>query len=388
MRSGWPGKLAREAAVVLLPGKQILWKEPDVFGMRKSVTREAVLGALGKVQEPELRRDLVSLGMIEDLVIEGARVAFTIVLTTPACPLKSQIEREATEAVQAIPGVEDVKINLISRVRQAAPMEQATIPGVKSVIAVGSGKGGVGKSTVSVGLSIALAQAGAKVGLLDADVWGPNIPQMLGVQYPPRQSDGRIIPAQSYDVKMISTGFFITDATPVIWRGPMVGKMVRQLLSDVDWGELDYLVVDLPPGTGDASLTLAQAIPLSGLVLVATPQDVALADAGKALAMFRQLNVPIIGIVENMSYFVCSGCNERHDIFGHGGAARMAEREGIDLLGEMPLDPAIRSGGDIGQPILVKDPQSRQSEAFREIAGRVAAKVSVMSFERERAGAR
>ena len=355
---------------------------------KKSTTREDVLQALGKVQEPELHRDLVSLGMIEDLVIEGPKVSFTVVLTTPACPLKTQIEREAKEAVLALPGVEDVEVKLSSRVRQSRPREKTMIPGVKSVIAVGSGKGGVGKSTVSVGLALALAETGAKVGLLDADVWGPNIPQMLGVQQPPRQNGNKITPAESYGVKMISTGFFVTEETPVIWRGPMVGKMVEQLLSDVVWGELDYLVVDLPPGTGDASLTLAQVIPLSGLLLVATPQDVALADAGKALAMFRQLNVPILGIVENMSYFVCSNCSERHDIFGHGGAGKMAEKQGIDLLGEVPLDPAIRAGGDRGEPILVKDPQSPQSEAFREIAGRVAAKVSVMAFNREEAPAR
>jgi ATP-binding protein involved in chromosome partitioning len=360
-----------------------------VFGSRKPVTKEEeVLKALGRVQEPELHNDLVSLGMIEDLVVQGSKVSFTVVLTTPACPLKAQIEREAREAVMAVPGVEDVTVNLTSRVRQARPVERAMIPGVKSVIAVGSGKGGVGKSTVSVGLAVALAEAGAKVGLLDADVWGPNIPQMLGVQTPPRQVGEKIVPAVSYGVKMVSTAFFIMEETPVIWRGPMVGKMVEQFLSNVDWGELDYLVVDLPPGTGDASLTLAQKIPLSGLLLVATPQDVALADAGRALAMFRQLKVPVIGIVENMSYFVCSGCDQRHDLFGHGGAGRMAEKEQIDLLGEIPLDPSIRTGGDIGQPILVREPRSPQSAAFREIAGRVAAKVSVMSYERERAGTR
>jgi ATP-binding protein involved in chromosome partitioning len=359
------------------------------FGNSKPVTKEEqVLQALGTVQEPELHNDLVSLGMIEDIVVDGPRVSFTVVLTTPACPLKTQIEREAREAVLALPGIEEVTVNLTSRVRQAQPRQRAMIPGVKSVIAVGSGKGGVGKSTVSIGLALALQEAGARVGLLDADVWGPNIPQMLGVQTPPRQGPEKIVPAVSYGVKMVSTAFFINEQTPVIWRGPMVGKMVEQLLTAVEWGELDYLVVDLPPGTGDASLTLAQKIPLSGLVLVATPQEVALADASRAMAMFRQMKVPIIGIVENMSYFVCSGCDQRHDLFGHGGAARMAAKEGIDLLGEIPLDPAIRIGGDTGQPILVKEPRSPQSAAFREMAGRVAARVSVMSFEQESAGAR
>lgn len=351
-----------------------------MFG-KKVVTQEDVLKVLGTVQEPELHRDLVSLGMVEDLRVEGSRVNFTVVLTTPACPLKSQIEREAREAVMALPGVEQVQIKLSSRVPTGRAREKAMIPGVRNVIAVGSGKGGVGKSTVSVGLALALAESGAKVGLLDADIWGPNIPQMLGVQTPPRQSGGKILPALTHGVRMISMGFFVDESTPIIWRGPMVGKMVEQLLTDVEWGELDYLVVDLPPGTGDASLTLAQAIPLSGLVVVATPQEVALADASKALAMFQQLNVPILGIVENMSYFLCPHCSERTEIFGHGGAHRMAEEHGVPLLGELPLDPVIRAGGDVGQPILVVAPESPISESFRGIAGQLAARISVLGLK-------
>ncbi|MCL4370030.1 MAG: iron-sulfur cluster carrier protein ApbC [Chloroflexi bacterium] len=351
-----------------------------MFG-KKDVTKEDVLKVLGTVQEPELHRDLVSLGMVEDLQVEGSSVGFTVVLTTPACPLKSEIERQAREAVMAIPGVKEVQVKLTSRVR-TAQREKAMIPGVRNVIAVGSGKGGVGKSTVSVGLALALAESGAKVGLLDADVWGPNIPQMLGVQTPPQQDGDKILPALSHEVKMISMGFFVDESTPVIWRGPMVGKMVEQLLTDVDWGELDYLVVDLPPGTGDASLTLAQAIPLSGLVVVVTPQDVAVADALKAVSMFERLNIPILGIVENMSYFLCPHCNERTDIFGQGGARRIAEKHDVPLLGELPLDPAVRAGGDTGQPILVVAPQSPVSEAFRKMAGRVAARVSVLGSVR------
>ncbi|MHB0871142.1 MAG: Mrp/NBP35 family ATP-binding protein, partial [Chloroflexota bacterium] len=327
-----------------------------LFG-KKAITQEDVLKVLGTVQEPELHRDLVSLGMVEDVKIEGSMVSFTVVLTTPACPLKSRIEQEAREAVMRLPGVQEVKVKLSSRVR-SAHREKAMIPGVRNVIAVGSGKGGVGKSTVSVGLALALAESGARVGLLDADIWGPNIPQMMGVQTPPHQNGDKILPALSHGVRMISMGFFVDESTPVIWRGPMVGKMVEQLLTDVEWGELDYLVVDLPPGTGDASLTLAQAIPLSGLVVVVTPQQVAVADALKALSMFRQLNVPILGIVENMSYFVCSHCNERTDIFGEGGARRMAEENGVPLLGELPLDPKVRAGGDVGEPALVVDPHS------------------------------
>ena len=353
---------------------------------RKAVTTEDVLEALATVQEPELHRDLVSLGMIEDLRVDGSRVSFTVVLTTPACPLKSEIQNLAREAALRVPGVKEVEVKLTSRVPTARPRERAAIPGVRNVIAVGSGKGGVGKSTVSVGLALALAESGARVGLLDADVWGPNIPQMLGVETLPRQNGQRIRPALGHGVKMISMGFFVDESTPVIWRGPMVGKMVEQLLTDVEWGELDYLVVDLPPGTGDASLSLAQAIPLSGLVVVATPHDVALADAGKALAMFRRLDVPILGIVENMSYFLCPHCSERTDIFGHGGARGMAERLAVPFLGEIPLDPAIRAGGDVGRPILVVDPDSPLSQAFREIASRLAARVSVLDLRAQPEG--
>ena len=351
-----------------------------MFGKKTALSREDVLRALGGVQEPELHRDLVSLGMIEDLEIDGSRVSFTVVLTTPACPLKSQIEQEAREAVSALAGVTEVQVKLSSRVQGARPKEKAMIPGVRHVIAVGSGKGGVGKSTISVGLALGLAESGARVGLLDADIWGPNIPQMLGVETPPRQNGEKLVPALGHGVKMISMGFFVDEDTPIIWRGPMVGKMIEQLLTDVEWGELDYLVVDLPPGTGDASLTLAQTIPLSGLVVVVTPQSVALADASKALGMFQRLEVPILGIVENMSYFLCPHCDERTDIFGHGGAAQMAEHYKLPLLGEIPLDPAIRAGGDVGQPVLVVDPESRLAGAFREMAGRVASRLSVLSL--------
>ncbi len=351
-----------------------------------TVTKEDVLRVLGTVQEPELHRDLVSLGMVEDLQVDGSRVSFTVVLTTPACPLKSEIEKEAREAVMAIPGVTEVQVKLGSRVR-TGKQERVMIPKVRHVIAVGSGKGGVGKSTVSVGLALALAETGAKVGLLDSDIWGPNIPQMLGVQTPPRQVGEKLLPAISHGIRMISMGFFVDESTPIIWRGPMVGKMVEQLLTDVEWGELDYLVVDLPPGTGDASLTLAQSIPLSGLVVVVTPQEVAVADATKATSMFERLNVPILGIVENMSYFLCAHCGEKSYIFGQGGAQRMAEQHGAPLLGELPLDPEVRAGGDQGRPVLVAHPDSPVSEAFRKIAGQVAARVSVLSAKAERDGA-
>lgn len=349
----------------------------------KAVTKEDVLKALGAVQDPELHRDLVSLGMVEDIEVDGSAVSFAIVLTTPACPLKRQIEAAAREAVAAIPGVENVRIQITSRVRTGQTKSNEMISGVRNIIAVGSGKGGVGKSTVSVGLALALAECGAKVGLLDADIWGPNIPQMLEIQAPPRTEDKRLIPAVGHGIKVISMDFFVDASTPVVWRGPLVGKMVQQFLSDVDWGELDYLVVDLPPGTGDASLTLAQSIPLTGLVVVVTPQGVALADAVKALSMFKRMEVPILGVVENMSYFLCPHCNERTDIFGHGGAREMAEELEIPFLGEIPLDPVIRAGGDVGQPVLVVDPESPLSRAFRDIAGQVAARVSLENLKQE-----
>ena len=353
-----------------------------MFGSNKPLSREEVLHALSKVQDPELHRDLVSLGMVENVEIDGSRVSFTITLTTPACPLRTQIEEDARAAVMALPGVKTIDIKWSSRVPTGI-RQKAAIPGVKNVIAVGSGKGGVGKSTVSVSISLALAATGAKVGLLDADIWGPNIPQMMGVQIPPSQNGQKLVPGLSRGVKMMSMAFFVTTEQAVIWRGPMVGKMVTQLLTDVEWGELDYLIVDLPPGTGDASLSLAQAIPLAGLVVVTTPQDVALSDASKAIGLFKQLDVPILGVVENMSYFICSHCDERTDIFGHGGALRLAQEASVPLLGEIPLDPAVRAGGDIGEPVVSEDPDSKVTAAFRDIAGKLAARVSVMDLQPE-----
>ncbi len=356
-----------------------------MFGSKESASREQVLRALSKVQDPELRRDLVSLGMVKDIEIQGGRVSFTVELTTPACPLRGQIEGDVREVLLGLPGIQDVDIKWSSRVPATRIREKAPIPGVKNVIAVGSGKGGVGKSTVAVGLTLALAATGARVGLLDADIWGPNVPQMMGVQVPPSQNGQRLVPGLSRGVKLVSMAFFVTAQQAVIWRGPMVGKMVTQLLTDVEWGELDYLVVDLPPGTGDASISLAQAIPLAGLVVVTTPQDVALADAAKAIGLFRQLDVPILGVIENMSYFVCPHCDQRTDIFGSGGALRLAQDHEVPLLGQIPLDPAVRAGGDIGQPVVAEDPTSKVSEAFQRIAGLLAARVSVLDLQPEMA---
>jgi ATP-binding protein involved in chromosome partitioning len=344
------------------------------------ITEQQVLNALGRVQEPELHRDLVTLKMIKDIKIQSDTVNFTIVLTTPACPLKTQIESEARAAVAAL-GAKQVNIKWDASVPTDARISgKLNIP-VKSTIAIASGKGGVGKTTVSVNLAVALAQSGAQVGLMDADIYGPNIPIMMGVNEPPKARGERIIPLEAYGVKLMSMGFLVPPEQAVIWRGPMLHSAIRQFLSDVDWGELDYLVIDLPPGTGDAQLTLAQSVPLTGGVIVATPQDVALADVIKGIEMFRKLEVPVLGIVENMSYFLCPHCNERTDIFAHGGARKMAEKYEVTFLGEIPLDVAIRVGGDTGKPVTATHPDSPYAQAFQRLARSIAAAVSVMNVQ-------
>ena len=348
---------------------------------KKSVTESDVLKALGSVQDPELGRDLVSLGMIKDIQVRNSAVAFTLELTTPACPLKSELKKAAEEAVRAIPGVKDVQVNLSSKVPRGAGLpEKQQIPGVSNIIAVASGKGGVGKSTVAVNLAVALAQTGAKVGLLDADIYGPSIPIMMGVHEQPTSDGKKLFPIERHGVKLMSIGFLVPQDAAVIWRGPMVMRAVEQLLYDVDWGELDYLVVDLPPGTGDAQLTLAQKVPVMGAVIVTTPQDVALVDAAKGVNMFQEVKVPILGIVENMSYFVCPHCEGRTDLFSHGGGSRVAEKLGVPFLGEIPLSADIRESGDLGTPIVEADPQSPQAEAFRRLAEKVASRVSVIDL--------
>jgi ATP-binding protein involved in chromosome partitioning len=342
------------------------------------LTESAVIDALRNVQEPELGRDVVTLNMIRDIVIEGPRVAFTIELTTPACPLKDEIETNAQAAVKAI-GADAVDITWSAMVRRAAPARaQQLVPGVKNVIAVASGKGGVGKSTVAVNLAVALAQAGASVGLLDADITGPNIPLMMGLTGQPSATPGgKIAPLERYGVKVISIQFFVPDGQPIVWRGPLVGGAIQQFLTDVDWGELDYLVIDQPPGTSDAQLTLAQAIPISGTVLVTTPQDVALLDVDKALAMLKRMNVPVIGIVENMSAFVCPHCGEATEIFGRGGGERFATRHGIEFLGGIPLDMTVRQGGDVGIPAVAQREPGPAARALEALARTVAARMSV-----------
>ncbi|MBI3912139.1 MAG: Mrp/NBP35 family ATP-binding protein [Armatimonadetes bacterium] len=352
------------------------------------VTKEDVIRALSTVQEPELGGDLVSRNMVRDVAVCDGMVAFEVVLTTPACPLKGQIENECRQALMKLPGVKQVTVRMGSNVARRAQMGEDLLPEVRNVIAVASGKGGVGKSTVAVNLAAALAQTGARVGLLDADIYGPSIPVMMGVQRAPfvDPRDRKILPIEQHQLKCMSLGFLMPDnATPVVWRGPMVGSAVRQMLADVKWGELDYLIVDLPPGTGDAQLTLAQTVPLTGVVIVMTSQDVAVNIASKALAMFQKLNVPVLGVVENMSTFVCPHCQHETNIFTRGGGEQAAMKLGVPFLGSIPLDPQVVAHGDAGTPTVVAAAESAQAEAFRKVTGAVAARVSVLHFGADKA---
>jgi ATP-binding protein involved in chromosome partitioning len=344
-----------------------------------TLTEAAVLKALATVEEPELGGNLVARQMIKDLVIDGSKVSFKIELTTPACPLKDEIKARVENALRPI-GAEEIAVEWGATVRRSTPAAPQMLPGVKNIIAVASGKGGVGKSTVSVNLAVALAQAGASVGLLDADITGPNIPMMIGAEGQPTASpNGKIRPLMAHGVKVISIQFFLPEGQPVVWRGPLVGGAIQQFLRDVDWGDLDYLVVDLPPGTSDAQLTLAQSVPITGAVLVTTPQAVALSDVAKAQAMFERVSVPILGLVENMSGFVCAHCGEVTDIFGKGGGERYAAENGIDFLGGVPLDITVRQGGDVGVPAVVMTQGSPATAALQQIARNVAGKVSIQA---------
>jgi len=341
-----------------------------------------VLDALRAVQDPELHVDIVTLGMIEDLLVEGGKVSLTVNLTTPGCPLKAQIEKEVRDTLSRLPGVASIQLRMGAKVRRSIEPEGGLIPEVANVVAIGSGKGGVGKSTVSVNLALAFARAGAAVGLMDADIYGPNDPQMLGLKTKPEVQDRKLVPVPIHGIKVMSMAFFLKEDEPVVWRGPMLHGAMKQFLGDVQWGKLDYLFIDLPPGTGDVQLTLSQIIPLTGAVLVTTPQDVALLDVRKAAAMFRKVNVPILGVVENMSCFSCPHCGERVEIFSHGGGRRVAEQFGTAFLGEIPLDVRVRQGGDDGRPVVVYDSKSGPALAFREMAEKLAAIISVNTFRK------
>jgi ATP-binding protein involved in chromosome partitioning len=344
-----------------------------------TITKEAVLAALGKVQEPELHQDLVTLNMIRNLEIEGDKVSFTVMLTTPACPLRGRIDKEVREAVMAIKGVKTIDIKMDSDVPNDGRMRGLVNMPIRNAIAVGSGKGGVGKSTVSVNIAVSLAKSGARVGLMDADIYGPNTPTMLGVEALPPPVGQKLIPAEAYGIKMISMGLLVKPGQPLIWRGPMLNTAIRQFLSDVEWGELDYLIIDLPPGTGDAALSLAQALPLSGAVVVTLPQLVSLEDASRGLNMFKQLEVPILGVIENMSYLDLPD-GTRMDLFGSGGGESLAKATDTAFLGKIPIDQNVRIGGDTGKPIVAAYPESAVAKAIEEISQKIAAKASVAAM--------
>lgn len=333
---------------------------------------KAVLAALSRVQEPELHKDLVTLNMIRELKIEGTTVAFTIVLTTPACPLRGRIENEARQAVLAVPGVDKVDIRMDASVPNDGRLRGALNLPIKNSIAVASGKGGVGKSTISVNLAVALAKSGAQVGLLDADIYGPNIPTMMGAHAIPATTGEKLVPAQAHGVKLMSMGFLVKPGQPLIWRGPMLNSAIRQFIADVEWGDLDYLVIDLPPGTGDAPLSLAQILPLSGVIIVTLPQSVSLEDASRGLEMFRTLDVPILGVIENM----------RGVFFGEGGGEDLARIAKVPFLGAVPMESEVRVGGDAGTPVILSQPDSPAAKAMQAIAENVAARISVTALNR------
>jgi ATP-binding protein involved in chromosome partitioning len=357
----------------------------------EQLTEERILDALRGVQDPELHRDIVSLGMVKNLAVDHGQVRFTVELTTPACPLRETIENDCKRALGQVPGVSGLEISFGAQVRgsKAGAGQTDLLPTVKNVVLVAAGKGGVGKSTVAANLAVALKLHGAATGLLDADIYGPSVPIIMGVKGEPNkiEVDGghKIAPALAHGVPVMSIGFFLDPDQAVIWRGPMLGKALHQLMADVHWGELDYLVVDMPPGTGDVQITFSQQLKVSGALLVATPQLVALADVVRAKSMFDKVMIPIVGIVENMSYFICDGCGKEHDIFSRGGVQRAAQRYQIPFLGEIPITPALREGGDNGVPILIQDPKSPVSKIFLEIAAKLAGQLSIAS-ERARKG--
>ena len=349
-----------------------------------SPTEAAVLDALRAVKDPDLHKDIVTLGFVKQLRIDGDRVAFVIELTTPACPVKDLLRDQARTVVAAVPGVRHVEIQMTASVRAVSRPElgRAPLEGVKNVIAVGAGKGGVGKTTVAVNLAVALATRGSRVALLDGDMYGPNVPIMVGLRTQLETDGKKIRPAEQYGLQIVSMGFLTQDDTPVIWRGPMLHGAIQQFFRDVAWNDIDYLIVDMPPGTGDVALSLSQTVPVAGAVLVTTPQVVALADTRRAILMYRKLNIPAIGLVENMSYFVCPSCLTETDIFGKGGGEQLAADLSVPFLGRIPIDEPVRRGGDTGVPIVVSAPDSPPSRALFALAERVAQQVSIASYAR------
>ena len=349
------------------------------------LTEQLVLQTLAQIRDPDLHKDIVTLGFIRDLKIDNGNVSFRIVLTTPACPVKEQMEGEAQSLVSALPGVQSVKVTMDADVPKGRGIgEKLSIEGVRNIVAVSSGKGGVGKSTVSVNLAASLALDGARVGLMDADVYGPNVPIMLGAsEARPEVEGNKLIPIEAYGIKLMSMAILQPGDKPLIVRGPILHGLVKQFLSDVKWGELDYLIVDMPPGTGDVQLSLAQLVPVQGAVLVTTPQEVALIDVRRALKMFETVAVPVLGIVENMSYFIAPDTGNRYNIFGEGGGQRLADQYGVPFLGSVPLGIEVREGGDKGVPVVVSHPESPQAQAFKHVAEEVARQVSIEAMKPE-----
>jgi len=348
------------------------------------ISEAAVLDALKIVNDPDLHRDIVSLGFVKDLTLADGRVAFTIELTTPACPVKDLMRDQARAAVLQVPGVSEVDIRMSARVREAVGSDstRSSIAGVKNVIAVGAGKGGVGKTTAAVNLALALVKCGGRVGLIDADIYGPNVPIMLGMKTQLTTDGKKIVPAEKFGLQVISMGFLTGDDAPIIWRGPMLHGALQQFFREVAWRELDYLVVDMPPGTGDVALSLSQTVPVAGAIVVTTPQQVSLADSRRAVAMYKKLNIPPLGILENMSHFVCPNCAHEADIFGHGGGELMAAELGVPFIGRIPIYQPIREGGDSGVPLVIGEPDSPASKAFMAAAERLAAQISLASYNR------
>jgi ATP-binding protein involved in chromosome partitioning len=348
------------------------------------VAESAVLDALRSVKDPDLHRDIVALGFVKDLKIDGGLVAFTIELTTPACPVKDAMREQARAAVAELPGVSAVEVKMTASVRAARAIDAdlSAIPGVKNIVAVGAGKGGVGKTTLAVNLAAALSALGSRVGIIDGDIYGPNVPIMLGVKGQLESDGEKIVPAEKFGIKVVSMGFLAADDSPVIWRGPMLHSVVKQFFHDVRWGELDYLVIDMPPGTGDVALSLSQTVPVAGAVVVTTPQEVSLSDSRRAVRMYQKLNIPVLGLIENMSYFVCPSCRHESDIFGRGGGERTATEMDVPFLGRIPIYEPIRQGSDTGHPLVIAEPDSPISLAFIAAAEQLAAQVSIASYKK------
>ncbi|MGE0361698.1 MAG: Mrp/NBP35 family ATP-binding protein [Vicinamibacterales bacterium] len=349
----------------------------------EGVTPAAVLDALRRVTDPELRKDVVALGMVKQLTVDGGRVAFTLELPTPAHPARDAIRAAADAAVRAVPGVTDVALAVAANVRAVTAPEHGgpPLPGVRNIIAVGAGKGGVGKTTVSVNLALALAQMGCRVGILDGDVYGPNVPLMFGLNAELGTDGQKIAPAEKFGVQVVSMAFLARDDQALIWRGPMLHSAIQQFFRDVAWKDLDYLIIDMPPGTGDVALSLSQTVKVAGAVVVTTPQIVSLADTRRAVRMYEKLTIPTLGLVENMSYYACPNCHIESDIFGHGGGEQLAAEMGVPFLGRLPVYQPIRVGGDRGVPLVIAEPASPAGRGFIQLAERVAMRAAVAAHE-------